>query len=383
MKLQLASLHHWQRLCLLGAAWALVACSSGPVKPTPAELVPSPDVISVQRVWAAQIGAVALPLQAHVLGSAVTVASDDGQLLSLDAASGAELWRVAAGGTGRSGLSAGVGSDGKVAAAVSQNNELVTWVAGREAWRLPLSAQVFTAPLVAGGRVFVLSGDRVISAFDASTGRKLWTQTRTAEPLVLRQAGVLVPVGDTLLVGMSGRLLGLNPANGNVRWDAPIATPRGANEIERLVDLVADVGRQGNEVCVRAFQAAVGCVDAARGKLLWTKPASGSVGLDSDEKLVFGVEGDGKVLTWRRTDGERGWSSDLLKFRSPTAPLVLGRSVVIGDSAGYVHFLSREDGRLLARLATDGSGIAATPVVVADTLVVVTRKGGIFGFRPR
>jgi outer membrane protein assembly factor BamB len=190
-------------------------------------------------------------------------------------------------------------------------------------------------------------------------------------------------VGDTLLVGVSGRLLGLNPANGNVRWDAPIATPRGANEIERLVDLVADVGRQGDEVCVRAFQAAVGCVDAARGKLLWTKPASGSVGLDSDEKLVFGVEGDGKVLTWRRTDGERGWSSELLKFRGPTAPLVLGRSVVIGDSAGYVHFLSREDGRLLTRLATDGSGIAATPVVAADTLVVVTRKGGIFGFRPR
>jgi outer membrane assembly lipoprotein YfgL len=276
-----------------------------------------------------------------------------------------------------------VGSDGRFAAAVTRDNELLSWSDGREMFRLPLAAQVFTAPLVAGGRIFVLSGDRVVSAFDASTGRKLWTQTRSAEPLVLRQAGVLLPVGDTLLVGMAGRLLGLNPSNGSVRWDAPIATPRGANEIERLVDLVADVGRQGNEVCVRAFQAAVGCVDAARGKLLWTKPASGSVGLDSDEALVFGVESDGKVLAWRRTDGERAWASDQLKFRGLTAPLVLGRSIVIGDAAGYVHFLSRDDGRLLARVATDGTGIAATPVVAANTLVVVTRQGGIFGFRPQ
>lgn len=373
----------WPRLGLLGACLALAACSSGPVKPSPAELSPDPRVLSVQQVWALKMGPVNLPLQVSVAGSSVTLGGDDGQVLSLDAVSGASEWRVAGTGASKAGLSAGVGSDGRFAAAVSRDNELVSWSDGREVFRLPLAAQVFTAPLVAGGRIFVLSGDRVVSAFDAGTGRKLWTQTRSAEPLVLRQAGVLLPVGDTLLVGMAGRLLGLNPSNGSVRWDAPIATPRGANEIERLVDLVADVGRQGNEVCVRAFQAAVGCVDAARGKVLWTKPASGSVGLDSDDALVFGVESDGKVLAWRRADGERAWSSDLLKFRGLTAPLVLGRSIVIGDAAGFVHFLSRDDGRLLARVATDGSGIAATPVVAANTLVVVTRQGGIFGFRPQ
>lgn len=33
-------------------------------------------------------------------------------------------------------------------------------------------------------------------------------------------------------------------------------------------------------------------------------------------------------------------------------------------------------------MTTDGSGIAAAPVAAADTLVVVTRNGGVFGFRP-
>lgn len=65
-----------------------------------------------------------------------------------------------------------------------------------------------------------------------------------------------------------------------------------------------------------------------------------------------------------------------------TAPLLLGRSVVIGDDAGLVHLLSRADAAPLNRLATDGSGIAAAPVAAGDTLVVVTRKGGVYGFRP-
>ena len=47
-----------------------------------------------------------------------------------------------------------------------------------------------------------------------------------------------------------------------------------------------------------------------------------------------------------------------------------------------VHLLSREDGALLNRLTTDGSAVAAAPVLVGDTLVVVTRNGGVFGFKP-
>jgi hypothetical protein len=45
--------------------------------------------------------------------------------------------------------------------------------------------------------------------------------------------------------------------------------------------------------------------------------------------------------------------------------------------------LAREDGTLLTRLTTDGSAIAAAPVAAGNTLVVVTRNGGIFGFVPQ
>jgi outer membrane assembly lipoprotein YfgL len=265
---------------------------------------------------------------------------------------------------------------------VTRGNELITLDTGREIWRQKLSAQSFTAPLVAGGRVFVLAADRSLSAFDAQSGRKLWNQQRPGESLILRQSGVLMAVGDTLVAGFAGRLVGVNPSNGSSRWESPIASPRGTNDIERLVDLVGRVSREADVVCARAFQSAVGCVDTSRGALLWTKPSDGFVGVHGDEKFVFGVESDGKVIAWRRTDGERVWISERLRFRNLTAPLVVGRSVAVGDDTGLVHLLSRDDGSVLTRISTDGSAIATAPVLVGGSLVVVTRSGGVFGFKP-
>jgi outer membrane protein assembly factor BamB len=189
-------------------------------------------------------------------------------------------------------------------------------------------------------------------------------------------------MGDTLVVGLAGRLAALNPANGSVRWEAPIASPRGINDVERLVDLVGPVNRDGDTVCARAFQASVGCVNTTRGSLLWTKPANGYQGIAGDERLLFGTESDGSVVAWLRSSGERAWGSDALRYRNLTAPLVVGRAIAVGDFAGFVHLLSRENGALLNRLPTDGSAIAAVPVLAGNTLVTVTRAGTVFGFVP-
>jgi outer membrane assembly lipoprotein YfgL len=366
-------------LTVVLALAGLAACSGGANQTKPTELKPFVAVVAVKQAWTAQIGEQAFPLTVSASGNTVLLAAGNGVVAALDAGTGRDLWRLNTGAA----LAAGVGGDARLAAVVTQGNELLALSEGREIWRQKIAAQAFTAPFVAGGRVFVLAADRSVNAFDGATGRKLWTQQRPGEPLVLRQPGVLLAVGDTLVAGLGGRLTGLNPGNGSVRWELPIATPRGVNDIERLVDLVGPVSRLKESVCARAFQASVGCVNAERGSLLWTRTADGSQGLDGDERLVFGVESDGKVLAWQRADGERAWTSEDLRYRGLTAPRVVGRSIAVGDAAGFVHLLSRQDGTVLNRLSTDGSGIATTPVLVGDTLVVVTRKGQVFGFQPQ
>jgi outer membrane assembly lipoprotein YfgL len=335
--------------------------------------------MSVRQAWSVKIPAVNFQLSVNVSGDLVAVAASDGTVAMIDARAGREVWRASFGEP----LLAGVGTDGSLVAVVTANSELVAFQSGKILWKQRLTAQSFTAPLVAGRRVFVQAADRTTSAWDGQSGRRLWSQQRTAENLVLKRSGVLLAVGDTLVVGIGGRLVGLNPSNGTSRWESPIAAPRGTNDVERLVDLTGSVSRVGDSVCARAYSASVGCVDATRGALIWSKPANGADGVGGDDRFVFGTEEDGAVVAWRRADGERAWQQpDLFKYRTLTAPLAVGRSLIIGDSTGLLHFLSRDDGTALNRVTPDGSAIAATPVLAGNTVVVVTRNGGVFGYRP-
>lgn len=360
-------------------ALALTACSSGPEKPKPAQLAPVAALMGTTVAWSSQVGASHAALAPRAVAGRVFAAGSAGTVVALDASTGKDVWRLNL----AQPIAAGVGSDGELAAVITQGNDLVTIRDGQEVWRVRLPARSFTAPLVAGKRVFVLTADRTVRAFDGQTGARLWVQSRPAEPLVLSQSGALLAVGDTLVAGLAGRLAGLNPLNGSIRWDVPVATSRGTNEVERLVDVVGPVSRVGNSVCVRAYSAAVACVDAGRGTVAWAQPAQGATGLHGDDRLVFGTESDGRVLAWQRTSGERGWEVDRLKHRGLTAPLAVGRVVAVGDSQGLVHLLSREDGSEMTRMTADGSAILVAPVLAGDALVVQTRNGGVYAWRPQ
>jgi outer membrane protein assembly factor BamB len=87
------------------------------------------------------------------------------------------------------------------------------------------------------------------------------------------------------------------------------------------------------------------------------------------------------VYAFDRQNGNERWKNTELRYRSRRAGSV-GRSVVVGDYEGFVHFLSREDGKILARMKTDGSAVTAAPVMAGQTLVVQTRDGDIYGFVP-
>lgn len=376
--MKLFSRMNFAKAGLMGVAFAVLAGCASSLKPSALDLGPSAGRLGVRLAWTKNVGLVDFPVSLNASAGALTAANSKGDVVALDVKTGAELWRASLGVK----LSAGVGSDGRISAVVSRDNELIVLELGREVWRQKLVAQVFTAPLVAGGRIFVLAADRSVAAFDAQSGRKIWQLQRPGESLVLRQPGVLLAVGDTLVAGLSGQLVSINPGNGSVRRESTVASPRGTNDIERLVDLVGPASRDGDLICARAFQSALGCADAVTGRVLWTKPASGAVGLQGDESHIYGAESDGKLIAWRRTDGERVWTSERLRFRVLTAPVVVGRAVAVGDDTGFIHWLSRDDGAPLAHLKTDGSAIVTAPVLASGTLFVLTQSGGIFGFLP-
>lgn len=366
------------RILIASALLALLAACASNEKPKPAPLPANVPSLAVRTAWTASIGAVAFPLDVRVVEGRAYMASSAGTVAAIDTQSGADVWRTKL----DTQVIAGVGSDGHYTAVVGRDNELLVLEGAKLVWRQKLKVLTLTAPLVAGNRVFTLSTDRTVSAFDAASGQRLWQQQKSGEPLVLGQSGLLTAVGDTLVVGLGGRVAGLNPLTGTNRWETVVVNPRGTNEVERLVDVVSGFSREGSQICVRAFQYAVACLDAANGRALWSKPANGSAGVAGDANMVYGSEGDGRLTAWNLKDGEKAWTLDRYRFRTLTAPLVAGRSLIVGDDAGNLHVLSKTDGSPLNRIMTDDSGLSVAPVLAGKTLLVVSRRGSVYALRP-
>ena len=357
---------------------ALLAACSSTEKPKPTPLAAITPTFNATLAWQGTLDGIRYPLIVAAPAGAFVVADSNGTVVSLDANNGAEQWRASAGAP----ISAGVGSDGRFASVVTRDNALVVLDGGREIWRTTLAARVVTAPLVAGERVFVLRVDRIVEAYDVLDGRPLWTLSRPGDALTLEQAGVLVPYRDSLLAGQGPKLVAIDPLVGSVRWEAPIATPRGTNEVERLADLVGPPTRDGDVVCARAFQSAVGCVDASRGRALWSRPSGGAQAVGGDAELIVGADASGRITAWRRADGEVAWANETLLYRELSGAMLNGPVAVFGDLEGQVHFLSNKDGSEVLRLPTDGSAIVARPALSGTTMLVATRAGGLFAFRP-
>jgi hypothetical protein len=361
-------------LCVVGLL--LSACSSSP-KQQAKEVVMGRVEVELSPSWRttlAPFGAFMAPL---VNGSLITIASESGLITQLDARDGKTLWTLDL----KQPLSSGLGSDGVRYSVTTKNNQLLTFDAKGLLWKSALSAQSITPALVAGERVFVLLADRSVVAFDGQNGRQLWTQQRVGDPLTLNQRGVLLAVRDTLVVGFSGRMVGLNPLTGQAKFETPIAVPRGVNDLERLVDLVAPAYRFGDMVCVRAFQAQVGCVNAQRGNLLWSRSANGDQGLSGNDDLVVGAESNGMVLAWSRTTGEKLFETDALKYRKLSPPLVLPEGIVISDSTGMVYVLSLKDGHVLNKLDSQTQASLGLSVPLEGGFLYASRAGNIKAFK--
>jgi outer membrane protein assembly factor BamB len=364
----------WGVVCLVLAL--LAACAADKPKPRPLEAV-TPKIAG-RQVWSVKLDSVRFPLSVVARDGNFVVASTDGTVLALEANSGRELWRASAGAP----LSAGVGSDGRFSAVVTRDNKLVTFDGTKELWSAQLSSRVSTAPLVGGERVFVMGVDRAVHAFDALDGKRLWTLQRPGEALTLLHIGVLTAVKGTLIAGQGPRLAGIDPDRGTLRWEVPIGSPRGSNEVERLADLVGPAVRLGNKLCARSFQAAVGCVDADSGRLLWARNTGGVNAVGGDEELIFGADATDRIVAWKTANGENAWTSERMLFRGLSAPASIGPTVAFGDFEGHVHFLDRNDGQPMLRLSTDGSAVIGRPVLSGTTLLVATRNGGFYAFRP-
>lgn len=365
---------------LLGATALLSACG-GESKVKPAELESFVATAELSPLWRGSTGKTDdFVFTPAVVANSVFAAGHNGTIVRYD--EGREVWRVSL----DEKLSGGVGSDGQLIAVGTPKGEVLAFDAdtGKALWRARVSSEVLAAPSVGEGLVVVRSGDSQITGLDAKDGKRRWVFQRSTPTLTLR-SNVGVLLGQTVVVAglPDGKLVAINNQNGAVIWEVAVALPKGATELERVVDLTSLPVVREREICAAAFQGRVACFDIATGNQLWGRDISSSAGIDMDERRVYVTDDTGSVHAFARETGASVWKQDKLFMRAPTRPIALGRRVAVADFQGVVHLLDAETGAFVARATTDGSAIRADPQRLADGFVVQTRDGGIFALQPR
>lgn len=375
-------------LGMAGIALALSACQTVTdgyyrmfgSRPTqkPAELVAFTPKATLRLLWQGGVGTaeknVFFPAKS---GDRVYAVGATGAVTGFNASSGAALARIEAGQR----VSGGVGAGGGIVLLGTAKGEVLAFDReGKSLWKAQLTGEVLAPPESQEGTVVVRTGDGRIHGLDAVSGKQKWVYQRTNPALSVRtHVGLVIERGAVFAGFPGGRLVGISLANGNVGWEAVVALPRGATELERVADITSLPVIDGPRICAVAFQGRVACFDSSRGSLLWARDVSSIAGLAVDERNLYVTDDKNAVLGLDKTSGSSLWRQDKLAGRNVSAPLSIGRYVAVGDLEGYVHLLSRDDGSFAARIATDGSAIGAPPVALSSTsFLVQTRNGGVF-----
>lgn len=374
-------------LLVLAAVSLMSGCSSlnpfSSKAPKPAELVSFQPDSELRSLWQVRIGAAGgYVFHPAVIDGDVYAAAHDGSLMRV--ADGRVVWRANAGAR----LSAGAGTDGRVAAVVTVAGDVVAFDAtnGAERWRAPVGAEVLAPPAVTAAAVVVRASDHRVTGFDINDGRQLWTFERATPPLALRSSAGMLSDGRVAIVGYpGGKLVALDTVNGAPLWELTVATPRGVTELERIADVAGTAVVSRREICAVAFQGRATCFDLESGNAIWSREFSSAVGMDRDTRLVFITDTADAVHALDAFSGANVWKQDAMTRRKVSRPVALDDFVVVGDLDGYVHLLHRETGRFAARARADSSAIVAGPQRLPgqQRFVVQTRDGSLVAYEAR
>jgi outer membrane protein assembly factor BamB len=247
-------------------------------------------------------------------------------------------------------------------------------------WKAKVSSEILSVPRYFDGMVIVRAGDNHIFGLDATDGSRKWVYERTTPALTLRSSVGIVVDGGAVYAGFAGgKLVALRADNGKLLWEATVAQPKGVTEIERIADITSLPVVDGPVVYAVAYQGRIAAVDRRNGQMVWNRDISSYSGLSVEDTKIFVSHILGAVYSLDYETGRTFWRQGALSNRRLTTPLPMGNVIAVGDLEGYVHFLTRDEGKFAARIKLDSNAVMSLiPGTNSTQLIAATRDGGIY-----
>src|SRR5271169_3377884 len=370
----------------LGALLIAAGCSKDKDVEPPAKLVDFPATLPVKKIWSNGLGGgkkqivLRLGLGPALDNGLVYAANHQGELLALSLETGKRAWvkklkmPLSAGPAARFGMVVVGTSKGAIVA--------LDGATGRELWRAKVNSELLSAPAIGENVVVFRSVDGRLRGFDAHSGKELWSVEQQVPRLSLRGTAIPIIAKEVAISGFdNGKVMAVSLNTGDTLWDTVLASPHGRTELDRLVDIDSAVRVVGDNVFAAGFQGRTAMLALDSGQIWWAHDMSSYRGLAVDEENLYVTQSDGIVVALRQRDGSELWHNDKLKRRGLSTPAVTSTAIAVADYQGYLHWLDKGTGVLVARQRVAKYRVTNPPVAVKDTVIVLTDSGSLAAFR--
>lgn len=318
-----------------------------------------------------------------------------GEVVALNAATGAQIWRTDAmpREEGQGDLGGGIGYAGGVVYVATGAAEVlaITAADGKIAWRVPLEAPARGAPTIAGGRIYVVTTENELVALDpAKKGERVWNFAGVAETTGILGAANPAVEGNIIVAPQSsGEIVALRAENGRQLWTERLAAARQINPITNIADITARPVVDRGVVVAVSNAGRLAALDIRTGRRLWDVDIGGIQTPWLAGDWVYALSNEGQLVCIERASGRIKWSIQLNAFtterqrRNPivwTGPVLASDRLIVAGSHGEALALSPYTGQVQGRIVI-GERVLISPIVAESTIYFLDDTGRVLALR--
>src|ERR1700733_8032680 len=362
-------------------------CSKDKDVEPPATLVKDfKSTLPVKKLWSEGVGGgkkqikLRLGLGPAIDNGLVFAASHKGEVVAVALDTGRNVWvkklkvPISAGPAAGSGIVVAGSSKGAVIA--------LDGATGRQLWRSQINSELLSSPAISENVVVLRSVDGRLHGLETRTGKQLWSVEQQVPRLSLRGTAIPIVAKEIAISGFdNGKVMAVSLTTGDTIWDTALAAPHGRTELDRLVDIDSAVRVVGENVFAAGFQGRTAMLALDSGQLWWSHDMSSYRGLAVDADNLYVTQSDGTVVAMRQRDGSELWRNDKIKRRGLSAPIVTSTAIAVADFQGYLHWLDKNTGVLVARQRVAKQRVSNPPAGDGETVVVLTDGGPLAAYR--
>ena len=263
---------------------------------------------------------------------------------------------------------------------------------GEKNWSQRLSSAGNNTPIFKDGLVYLISGDSKAWAIDAENGRISWKVDGIGNETNLISSNSPAVSGKYALFGFgNGEIYATFKKGGYVLWSSSLSGRGDSRVISAIDDIVASPAIVGRNVYAADGSGKVVSLKIENGERNWTAPFGSSGNFWIAGKSLFFISDTNKLVRLEMKTGKTVWLTELPSFSQKRpliskknnqhhGPIIAGDRLVIVSSDGYIRFYDPKTGQQRNKLKIK-AGATANPIVVNETLYLITQDGKLRAFR--